>query len=87
VTGTTQIPVPAVTPATGGDRAPARAWRVVAALAVSQAVEYGVLSYAFAVLLVPMQHDVHTGRATITGALRGRRHHSRLRPRCLHPDV
>ena len=31
-----------------------RGWRIVAALAVTQTVGYGVLYYAFAVLLRPM---------------------------------
>jgi MFS family permease len=65
---TAQAAVPAAA-AAGGDRAPASAWRIVAALAISQTVGYGVLAYAFAVLLVPMQHDLHTGPAVVTGAL------------------
>ncbi|HEU4423374.1 MAG TPA: MFS transporter [Pilimelia sp.] len=44
-------------------------WRIVAALAVSQTVGYGVLSYAFSVLLTPMQEALHADPATITGAL------------------
>jgi MFS family permease len=46
-----------------------RAWWMVAALAVSQTVGYGVLSYAFSVLLTPMQEALHAGPATVTGAL------------------
>jgi MFS family permease len=42
---------------------------MVAALAVSQTVGYGVLSYAFAVLLTPMQDALRTGPVAVTGAL------------------
>jgi len=48
---------------------PAAAWRAVAVLAVSQTVGYGVLSYAFTVLLVPMQQALATGPVAVTGAL------------------
>lgn len=44
-------------------------WRIVAALAVTQTIGYGVLSYAFPVLLVPMRHDLRASTATITGAM------------------
>jgi predicted MFS family arabinose efflux permease len=44
-------------------------WRIVAALAVSQTVGYGVLSYTFAVLLTPMQQALDTGPVAVTGAL------------------
>ncbi len=46
-----------------------RAWPIVAALAVTQTVGYGVLYYAFAVLLQPMTRSLHTSPATVTGAL------------------
>jgi MFS family permease len=49
------------------DRRTAR--RIVAALAISQTVGYGVLSYAFAVLLTPMQEALDAGPAAVTGAL------------------
>jgi predicted MFS family arabinose efflux permease len=43
-------------------------WWVVAALAVTSTVGYGVLTYAFAVLLVPMQDALHADRTTVTAA-------------------
>jgi MFS family permease len=43
-------------------------WWVVAALAVTSTVGYGVLTYAFAVLLVPMQEALNADRTTVTGA-------------------
>jgi MFS family permease len=42
--------------------------RLVAVLAVTQTVGYGVLFYAFAVLLAPMAAELRTSIATITGA-------------------
>jgi MFS family permease len=42
---------------------------LVAALAVTQTVGYGVLFYAFSVLLVPIAEDLHASNATVTGAL------------------
>ncbi|MEU7906947.1 MFS transporter [Actinoplanes sp. NPDC049118] len=48
---------------------PARAWWIVAALAVTQTVGYGVLYYAFAVLLHPMAADLHASTTAVTGAL------------------
>ncbi|GAA1964880.1 MFS transporter [Catenulispora subtropica] len=44
-------------------------WRLVAGLAVSQTVGYGVLFYAFSVFLVPTAHDLHTSTPVVTGAL------------------
>jgi MFS family permease len=43
--------------------------RIVAALAVTQTVGYGVLYYAFAVLLQPMTVELHASTAAVTGAL------------------
>ena len=43
-------------------------WVIVAALGVAVTISYGVLSYAFAVLVVPMQQDLGASRAAITGA-------------------
>jgi predicted MFS family arabinose efflux permease len=43
-------------------------WRIVATLAITQTVGYGVLSYAFAVFLAPMAADLHTSVITVTGA-------------------
>ncbi|MBG0830769.1 MFS transporter [Planomonospora sp. ID67723] len=42
---------------------------MVAALAITQTAGYGVLYYAFAVLLTPMQRDLHAGTGQIAGAL------------------
>jgi predicted MFS family arabinose efflux permease len=53
----------------GGNRPVRTGWPIVAALAVSQTVGYGVLSYAFAVLLTPMQQALRTGPVAVTGAL------------------
>jgi MFS family permease len=47
----------------------AHGWRIVAALAVTSTIGYGVLYYAFAVLLRPMAEDLHASAAMITGAL------------------
>jgi MFS family permease len=44
-------------------------WRIVAALAVTQTVGYGVLYYAFAVLLQPIAADLHASTTVVTGAL------------------
>jgi len=41
---------------------------LVAVLAVTQTVGYGVLSYAFTVLLTPIAADLHTTTAAVTGA-------------------
>jgi MFS family permease len=41
---------------------------LVAALAVTQTVGYGVLFYAFPVLLVPIATDLHASTAAVTGA-------------------
>jgi predicted MFS family arabinose efflux permease len=43
-------------------------WWMVAALAVTSTAGYGVLTYAFAVLLVPMQEALGADRTAITGA-------------------
>src|SRR5690606_10276740 len=43
-------------------------WWMVAALAVTSTAGYGVLTYAFAVLLVPMQEALCADRTAITGA-------------------
>lgn len=44
-------------------------WAIVAALAVTQTVGYGVLYYAFAVFLAPIAADLHTSTTHVTGAL------------------
>jgi MFS family permease len=62
---TTVAPPPAVT-VTGGGRNCARI--LIAVLAVTQTVGYGVLFYAFSVLLTPLAADLRTSSATVTGA-------------------
>lgn len=42
--------------------------RLVAALAITQTIGYGVLSYAFAVFLAPMAADLDTSTTAVTGA-------------------
>ncbi|MEU5878599.1 MFS transporter [Spirillospora sp. NPDC047279] len=44
-------------------------WRIVAGLAVSQTVGFGVLYYSFAVVLTPMRHDLGISTTQATGAL------------------
>ncbi len=46
-----------------------RLQRLVAALAVTQTVGYGVLYYAFSVLITPMAADLHASTPRIAGAL------------------
>lgn len=43
-------------------------WWIVAALALTTTAGYGVLAYAFAVFLVPMQEDLHASRTALTVA-------------------
>jgi MFS family permease len=45
-----------------------RGWLLVAALATSETTSYGVLAYAFAVFLVPMQQELGWSRTALTGA-------------------
>jgi MFS family permease len=52
----------------GGHPPSGYGWRIVAALAVTQTVGYGVLSYAFAVLLQPMAAELHASTTAVTGA-------------------
>jgi MFS family permease len=47
---------------------PAYGWAIVAAFGITETVSYGVLTYAFAVLLVPMQEATGWSAAAITGA-------------------
>lgn len=44
-------------------------WRLVAALAISQTVGYGVLYYSFSVFLTPSAAALHVSTTTVTGAL------------------
>ncbi|MGW3353394.1 MFS transporter [Nonomuraea rubra] len=53
----------------GGPPRSGHGWRVVAALAVTQTVGYGVLYYAFSVFLAPMARDLHATHAEIAAAL------------------
>ena len=43
-------------------------WVIVASLGITEAVSYGVLSYAFGVLIVPMQRDLGWSRVELSGA-------------------
>ena len=43
-------------------------WTIVAALSFTELTSYGVLAYAFAVFVVPMQEELGWSRATISGA-------------------
>jgi MFS family permease len=43
-------------------------WRIVAALAVTETVSYGILYYAFTVFVTPMRESLGWSTATITGA-------------------
>jgi MFS family permease len=47
---------------------PRYGWTIVAVLAVTETVSWGVLYYAFAVFLLPMQHDLGWSKAELTGA-------------------
>jgi predicted MFS family arabinose efflux permease len=44
-------------------------WRLVAAVAVSQTVSYGVLYYGFSVFLAPTAQALHASAAAVTGAM------------------
>ena len=44
------------------------AWVVVSALAVTVTVSYGVLTYTFGIVLVPMQRELGWSRIELTGA-------------------
>ena len=47
---------------------PGYGWVIVAALGITETVSYGVLTYAFSVLLVPMQKATGWSPAALTGA-------------------
>jgi MFS family permease len=51
-----------------GGQGSRRGWLLVAALAASETTAYGVLAYAFAVFLVPMQQELGWSRTALTGA-------------------
>ena len=44
-----------------------RAWAIVGALSVTETVSWGILYYAFAVFLLPMQHDLGFSRRRADG--------------------
>jgi MFS family permease len=44
-------------------------WRIVWALSVTTTVSYGVLLYAFAVILPPMRHDLHASLGALSAAV------------------
>jgi MFS family permease len=50
------------------ERLRSRRWAVVGALSVTETVSYGILYYAFAAFLVPMQRDLGFSAAQLTGA-------------------
>jgi MFS family permease len=45
-----------------------RSWGIVGALAVTETVSWGIVYYAFAVLLIPMQQELGFSTAELTGA-------------------
>jgi MFS family permease len=47
---------------------PSRGWAIVGALSVTEIVSWGVLYYAFAVFLVPMQRELGRSASELTGA-------------------
>lgn len=44
-------------------------WRLVAAVAISQTVSYGVLYYSFSVFLAPTAQALHASTTAVTGAM------------------
>jgi predicted MFS family arabinose efflux permease len=63
-------PAAAITTDSGpGDRRSPQRRDVVAALAITTTIGYGVLYYAFSALLAPMSQDLHISTTTTTGAL------------------
>ncbi len=45
-----------------------RAWAIVGALSITETVSWGILYYAFAVFLLPMQRELGFSTAQLTGA-------------------
>ena len=45
-----------------------RAWGIVGALSITETISWGILYYAFAVFLLPMQRDLGYSAAQLTGA-------------------
>ncbi|MGE5156251.1 MAG: MFS transporter [Betaproteobacteria bacterium] len=64
VTGTVETPT-----ATSAGRGRARPCRLIGGLAISQTVGYGVLYYAFAVLITPIADSLRASTAAVTGAI------------------
>ncbi|WP_189143045.1 MFS transporter [Nonomuraea glycinis] len=64
-------PASSAVPVLGDGAQPRRrhGWPVIAALAVTQTIGYGVLYYAFSVFLAPMARDLHATPAQIAAAL------------------
>lgn len=62
---TTTLSTPAAAPTRGGGP---RHRVLIAVLAVTQTVGYGVMFYAFSVLLAPIAADLHASTAAVTGA-------------------
>ncbi|MFI6707762.1 hypothetical protein ACIBF7_15070 [Nonomuraea sp. NPDC050478] len=56
-------------PGAGGGGRLDHGWRIVAALAVTQTIGYGVLYYAFSVFLMPMSRDLRATGTQIAAAL------------------
>ncbi|MEV4102444.1 MFS transporter [Nonomuraea sp. NPDC049649] len=63
------LAVDATAPGTGGGGRFSHGWRIVAALAVTQTIGYGVLYYAFSVFLVPMSRDLRASGTQVAAAL------------------
>lgn len=63
------LAVDATTPGTGSRGRFDHGWRIVAALAVTQTIGYGVLYYAFSVFLVPMSRDLRASGTQVAAAL------------------
>ena len=61
--GAASVSAPSVLPAWR-----TRAWGIVGALSVTETVSWGILYYAFAVFLIPMQRDLGYSTAELTGA-------------------
>jgi MFS family permease len=54
--------------ASSGSAYRTRAWGIVAALSITETVSWGILYYAFAAFLIPMQRELGYSAAQLTGA-------------------
>ena len=54
--------------ARGSGRGLTRAWAIVGALSITETVSWGILYYAFAVFLLPMQRELGSSTPQLTGA-------------------